>query len=139
MNLSALPLQWRKKPFWLFFESSQKHFKLPPKIEHSAQIFRCNSASLFHQHHLFFSPQLILIGSEIDWIDPISLTEILCKRFSAPLLMFCNSLPKGNQEPMIRRAYQMGVLEVIDERKSSDDIADAIDFAIMVSDNVLTQ
>lgn len=138
MISNALPPQWRKKPFWIFFENSQRHLTLPQQLEHSAKIFRCKSAEMFQEHHLIFSPQLILIGSEIDWVDPIELTEILNKKFSSPLLMFFDPALKGSQDKFLSRAYQSGVLEVIDERRSKEDILESIQFALMVSEKAIT-
>jgi hypothetical protein len=139
MISNALPPQWRKKPFWLFFENSQRHLALPQQVEHSAKIFRCKSAETFLEHHLIFSPQLILIGTDIDWVDPIELTQILNKKFSSPLLMFFDPSSKESHDKLVKRAYQSGILEMIDERKSEEDILESIRFALMVSEKALTR
>lgn len=138
MISNPLPAQWRKKPFWIFFENSQRHLTLPQQLEHSAKIFRCKSAEMFQEHHLIFSPQLILIGTDIDWINPIELAQILNKRFSSPLLMFFDSFLKRRHDKFLSRAYQSGVLEVIDERRSEEDILESIRFALMISEKAVT-
>lgn len=133
MHSSVLPFPIRKRSFWHVFEQSTDRLNLPRQLSFSAQIFRFASDGEFKEFIPFFSPQLALVDSNLNWIDPLALVRVLNRRYRAPVLMFFDSKRHKHRDHFIRQAYKAGVLELIDSESTEGDLIESIDFALQVS------
>jgi len=141
MNSNVLPLKARKRPIWYLFENSESRSEFSGfsnDVQHSAQIVKVTSPEMFGQVNLFFTPELIFIKSNLDWTDSIKLIETLNKRYHSPLLMFFDPDQHRCEEEIVKKAYQAGVLEVINTKTKDQEISESISFALKVSKSALS-
>jgi len=137
MRSNILPFRSGRKSIWFSFECSEHEFDLFSTFNSSAQIFRCRSEEMFCQVNRALNPEIIFIQSDLNWVDSFELIDLLKRKYSAPILMLYKSSKTPRSKDSIKRAYQAGVLEVIESNSDAFEIREAIEFALKVSQSAL--
>jgi AmiR/NasT family two-component response regulator len=60
------------------------------------------------------SPDIVILDSELDWVDPIEAIHYLNDHFSAPTVLLCQGRPQTRQNThLLKRAYSAGLQDAL--------------------------
>ena len=82
----------------------------------------------------YSKPSLIFLEENISWADPFSLLDLLNRTLQVPQIMILESSPRDSQNDVVKRAYQAGVLEVLELPLKKDEWSESLSLFMRISE-----